>query len=59
MKIVVSLPEDLLLEFDELIKGAYGSRSEAIREAMRSQIEDLRKRQRYKGLAEGATKEET
>jgi len=53
MKIVVSLPGDLLLEFDELIKGAYGSRSEAIREAMRSQIEDLRKRRRYKGLAEG------
>jgi len=50
MKVSVSMPWELLNEFDQLAAHAGYSRSEAVREAMRSFMDELRKRERYKGL---------
>lgn len=44
-KISVKIPWDLLRDFDEDIKNhGYANRSEAIREAMRTFLQQLRKR---------------
>lgn len=51
IRVNISLPWDLLTEFDDLIKRHGYTRSEAVREAMRGLMEDLRKRERYKELA--------
>ena len=53
LKISVSVTFDLLSEFDELIEEHGYQRSEAIRKGMRMVIDELRKMQRYKRLAEG------
>jgi len=46
-KFNVTVPSSLLDEFDKEIQEArYGTRSEAIREAMRDLLQKLRKRQR-------------
>ena len=53
LKVSVSIPWELLSEFDALL-GEHGyTRSEAIRRGMRMVIRELRKRERYKTLAKG------
>jgi len=46
MKVAVSIPWELLKEFDELVAKAGYSRSEAIREGMRMLLDQLKKRER-------------
>jgi len=53
MKISVSVPWELLGEFDKIIEEHGYQRSEAIRRGMRTVIDELQKRKRYKSLAEG------
>lgn len=53
MKISVSVPWELLSEFDKIIEEHGYQRSEAIRRGMRTVIDELQKRKRYRSLAEG------
>lgn len=53
LKISVSVTWGLLREFDEITKEHGYQRSEAIRKGMRMVMDELRKRKRYKTLAEG------
>jgi len=57
LKISVSVPWELLSEFDKIIEEHGYQRSEAIRRGMRTVIDELQKRKRYKSLAEGENRD--